>query len=118
MDNTEQDTRVISLNAKPNSSEWLQTEKPASSYIIAKKQFCKHRNIVVDEVARVLYCNSCETNIDAFDIIHGIALDERMELWNFQDLKNQVKQLRLERDELQRQVNNLKSAKNRLKKTF
>lgn len=80
----------------------------------ANTPWCPHNHILVDEHNRTIECERCGTIMDAFDFCLHSAKMEAMQFYYIDEVKKEVERLRLIKDELEREVNNLKAKRRRL----
>lgn len=93
--------------------------KPKDAHLPIKKKegYCRHINVEVDEAERDIRCVTCNSRVDAFDFVWKLAIEERNLLYYIKDLENKQKQEIEKLAELEKQVRNLKSQRNRLSKS-
>ncbi len=80
--------------------------------------YCQHNSIIFDEKMRSLECKDCNAVIEPFDFIKHIAYKEHRYFITLRDIQSQIKVLRNERNDLYRQVTNLKSQIRRAVRTI
>ena len=82
--------------------------------MLDRKPWCGHQAAYVDRDARDVTCQACGADLDPITVLDNIAREEMRLIWSREEL---VK-LREERDELQREIRNLKAqAKRAMTKT-
>lgn len=78
----------------------------------ADGKLCQHKQMVIDGLARRLFCIQCNAELDPYAEIEKIATEERSYQWLWQE----TGRLRRECETLEDEVKKLKAARRRLRK--
>jgi hypothetical protein len=96
------------IQLKSNSNE-IRASLP-----IKREKICLHKYVEVDIDEHELRCTQCDARIDPFEFVLSLAHEERNQIWTLKELKKQVEIFKKEKDQLQKDVANLKAQKRRL----
>lgn len=58
-----------------------------------RKNMCKHKNIELDLDMRSIQCTSCQANVDSFDWIHKVSIEEDILMSRIRTLNAQIAEL-------------------------
>ncbi len=89
------------------------TEPKPLLVIKTRVRFCAPHHFEIDGETRTVQCSKCKAAFDPIAALLEIARDWHHYRFNAQDLRHQIERLQKERDELRRQVTNLKAQKKR-----
>lgn len=79
------------------------------------KPYCRHRGAFVDISAREVTCQQCDADLDPIEVLNQLAHEEMTLIWSREELVKLGKERdELKRDELKREIANLKAQKRRL----
>jgi len=74
-----------------------------------KKHSCNHKLIEVDVEEKEIRCQSCNTIVDSFDFIYGLATETENHVSHKQMLEREIKELQERKFRLEKDVNNLRA---------
>jgi len=81
-----------------------------------KNKYCLHSHVEVDEDERCLRCIKCNSFIDTYEYILSLAREERNFFWQLAAIQNKISEAKIEKEQLLKDIIDLKSAKRKLLK--
>lgn len=78
-----------------------------------ERAHCSHRRTKLDREARRVYCRDCGREVDAFEVLVGLARDPERLIGARKAAEMRLRQVKAKLDELLRQERNAKSRKRR-----
>ena len=79
---------------------------------VARKPYCNHPRTAVDVVAREVFCEDCDADLDPIKVIETLALE--VERWRYMVVERA--RLTAEVDALKTEVTKLRAARNDLRR--
>lgn len=107
------DSKIIDLDNVINVIEREDTDYPEPQLVVMREDrpYCPHNHLNIFKHHRKIYCKDCGAKLDPFDAILSFSSKGNSVLSNIKWLNIELKQKQQEKENLIREITNLKAQK-------